>query len=44
MKMMTKFRNVLLYAHQEVDDEVLQDIIEKHLDDLTDFARKMLNI
>ena len=30
--------------YQEIDDDILQDVIENHLNDLTDFARKMLNI
>ena len=28
----------------DIDEEILQDAIENHLDDLTDFARQMLKI
>ena len=44
MKGMIGFRNIAVHTYQEVDDEILQDVIENHLEDLTDFARKMLNI
>ena len=33
----------LIPEFQEIDDEILQDVIENHLNDLIDFARKMLN-
>lgn len=44
MKGMIGFRNIAVHTYQEVDDDILQDVIENHLEDLTDFARKMLNI
>lgn len=44
MKGMIGFRNIAVHAYREVDDEILRDVIENHLDDLIEFARKMLNI
>ena len=44
MKGMIGFRNIAVQNYQEIDDDILQDVIENHLNDLTDFARKMLNI
>ena len=43
MKGMIGFRNIAVHTYQEIDDEILQDVIENHLNDLIDFARKMLN-
>ena len=43
MKGMIGFRNIAVHAYREVDDEILQDVIENHLEDLLEFARKMLN-
>ena len=43
MKSMIGFRNIAVHAYREVDDEILQEVIEKHLEDLTEFARQMLN-
>lgn len=44
MKGMIGFRNIAVHAYREVDDEILQDVIENHLEDLLQFARQMLNI
>ena len=43
MKGMIGFRNIAVHAYREVDDEILQEVIENHLEDLTEFARQMLN-
>ena len=43
MKGMIGFRNIAVHDYQEIDDEILQDVIENHLNDLLDFAREMLN-
>lgn len=40
---MIGFRNIAVHDYQEIDEEILQDVIENHLDDLLDFARDMLN-
>ena len=44
MKGMIGFRNIAVHGYQEIDEEILQDVIENHLNDLLDFARAMLNI
>lgn len=44
MKGMIGFRNIAVHAYREVDDEILQDVIENHLEDLIEFARQMLNV
>lgn len=44
MKGMIGFRNIAVHAYREVDDKILQDVIENHLEDLIEFARQMLNI
>ena len=43
MKGMIGFRNIAVHDYQDIDEEILIDIIENHLEDLTDFARDMLN-
>ena len=43
MRGMIGFRNIAVHDYQEIDEEILQDVIENHLDDLLDFARDMLN-
>ena len=43
MKGMIGFRNIAVHAYREVDEEILQDVIENHLKDLTESARQMLN-
>lgn len=43
MKGMIGFRNIAVHAYREVDEEILQDVIENHLEDLREFARQMLN-
>lgn len=44
MKGMVGFRNIAIHEYKQIDEEILQDVIENHLDDLTDFARQMLKI
>ena len=44
MKEMVGFRNIAIHEYKQIDEEILQDVIENHLDDLTDFARQMLKI
>lgn len=43
MRGMIGFRNIAVHTYQEIDDEILQDVIENHLTDLSEFARKILN-
>lgn len=44
MKGMIGFRNIAIHEYKEIDEEILQDIIENHLEDLQEFARDMLKI
>lgn len=44
MKAMVGFRNIAVHDYQEIDENILIDVIENHLTDLTDFAREMLNL
>ena len=42
MKGMIGFRNIAIHDYKEIDEDILKDIIENHLEELLDFARKML--
>ena len=44
MKGMIGFRNIAVHDYKEIDDDILIDVIENHLEDLKDFARDMLNL
>lgn len=44
MKGMIGFRNIAIHEYKEIDEEILQDIIENHLEDLQEFAREMLKL
>lgn len=44
MQNMIGFRNIAVHEYKEIDTEILKNIIEKHLDDLLDFARIILNL
>ena len=44
MKKMIGFRNIAIHDYKQLDEGILQDVIENHLEDLQDFARKMLNM
>lgn len=44
MKGMIGFRNIAIHDYKELDEEILKDVIENHLEDLTEFARIMLNL
>lgn len=44
MKNMVGFRNIAIHDYKQIDEEILQDVLENHLNDLTEFARIMLNI
>ncbi len=44
MKGMIGFRNIAVHDYKEIDDEILIDVIENHLEDLKNFARDMLNL
>ena len=44
MKGMIGFRNIAIHDYKQIDETILQDVIENHLNDLIEFARQMLNI
>ncbi len=44
MQNMAGFRNIAVHDYKEIDEEILQDIIENHINDLLEFAREMLNL
>lgn len=44
MKGMIGFRNIAIHDYKQIDKDILQDVIENHLIDLTEFAKQMLNI
>ncbi len=41
LKAMVGFRNIAIHEYKQIDEEILQDVIENHLNDLINFARKM---
>ena len=43
MRGMLGFRNIAIHEYQELDLDIIKSIIEEHLDDLTAFAKEMLN-
>lgn len=44
MQGMVGFRNIAVHDYKEINQEILQDVIENHLNDLMDFARIILNL
>lgn len=44
MKKMIGFRNIAVHDYKKIDEEILKDVIENHLNDLLDFARTILNL
>ena len=42
MQGMVGFRNIAVHDYKEIDEEILKDVIENHLNDLLDFARILL--
>lgn len=44
MQGMIGFRNIAVHDYKEINEEILQSVIENNLSDLTDFARKILNL
>ena len=43
MKNMIGFRNIAVHDYRQIDEKILQDVIENHLEDLVEFARIILN-
>lgn len=44
MKGMVGFRNIAIHDYKEIDDGILKDVIENHLDDIKEFVREMINL
>ena len=44
MQNMTGFRNIAIHDYKEINEEILKEVIEKHLNNLLEFARQMLNL
>ena len=44
MKNMIEFRNIAIHDYKQIDEDILIDVIENHLDDLLEFARDMINL
>ena len=44
MQNMVGFRNIAVHEYKQIDEEILQSIIEKNLNDLLEFARIILNL
>ena len=44
MKGMIGFRNIAIHEYKEIDEEILKDVIEKHLIDIKEFVRTMINL
>ena len=44
MQGMVGFRNIAVHDYKEIDEKILQDVIENHLNDLLEFARTILNL
>lgn len=44
MKAMIGFRNIAIHDYKQIDEEILQDVIKNHLEELLEFARTMLNL
>ena len=44
MQNMTGFRNIAIHDYKEINEEILKEVIEKHLNDLLELARQMLNL
>lgn len=42
MKGMIGFRNIAIHDYRQIDEEILKDVIENHVQDLLEFARSML--
>ncbi len=44
MKGMIGFRNIAIHEYKNIDEQILKDVIENHLDDIKEFVRKMINL
>lgn len=44
MQKIVGFRNIAIHDYKQIDEEILADVIENHLIDLTNFAKQILNL
>jgi len=44
MQGMVGFRNIAVHDYKEIDEKIIKDVIENHLNDLLQFARTILNL
>ena len=44
MKGMVGFRNIAIHEYKQIDEEIVRDVIENHLEDIKEFVRAMINL
>ena len=44
MKAMVGLRNVVVHQYQDLDLDIVTSVVQEHLDDLSDFARTMVDL
>ena len=44
LQKMIGFRNIAVHDYKQIDEDILSDVIENHLDDLITFAKIILNL
>ena len=44
MKGMIGFRNIAIHEYKEIDEGILKDVIENHLEEIKEFVREMINL
>ncbi len=44
MKGMVGFRNIAIHEYKQIDEDIVKDVIENHLEDIKEFVRTMINL
>lgn len=44
MQGMVGFRNIAVHDYKEINEDILKDVLDNHLNDLLEFARAILNL
>ena len=44
MKGMVGFRNIAIHEYKQIDEDIVKDVIENHLEDIKEFVRTMVNL
>lgn len=44
MKGMIGFRNIAIHEYKQIDEDIVCDVIENHLEDIKEFVRTMINL